>query len=456
MLFALFLLLNIAIHIAYSVTWTTETINRLPQHISNMIVGHSTDSDFPGIWLIGGYDGSGYINPIPILYFDTNEETFYTDAATIPISVKNITSNAQSFTQIGDIIYMVKDNTFATFNTATKVFTQNWNNVNIPINQNSATAFSGCLTNIEDKYLIVLGGKDNEITYLKSIHIYDISNNIWLSNPPDMRRNRRIFTCNVVNQYMYAIGGETSYNNQGQYPIYTNSIEKLYIGNMNNIQNENWIQLSNTLVDPTAFTRSVVVNDFIYIIGGYQSNPFGYTSKVYIIDTNNNDNVYVDSNMAYALSSVNTIFLNNYIYIMGGHDGGLIPTISPLNEVVDIWQISSYIPTPAPTATPITSVPTTKYPTTNIPTTISPTTIAPSTVIPTTIAPSTSVPSTTYPTAIVPSTVIPTTIAPSTNVPSTTYPTTLQPSESPTTYPSKYPSIFPSKYPSKYPSNNPT
>ncbi len=55
MSFVLFLLLTSATHTINGLTWSTETINRLPLPVSNMITGHSTDTSYKGIFLIGMY-----------------------------------------------------------------------------------------------------------------------------------------------------------------------------------------------------------------------------------------------------------------------------------------------------------------------------------------------------------------------------------------------------------------
>ena len=69
--------------------------------------------------------------------------------------------------------------------------------------------------------------------------------------------------------------------------------------------------------DAKAYIRSVVINDDIYIFGGYESNPFGYLAVVNIIETANNDWVDYDSVMGYELSSVSAVIAESRIYIMG-------------------------------------------------------------------------------------------------------------------------------------------
>ena len=148
---------------------------------------------------------NGYGTSPSLTDFDVTSETFTSHS---PItSVQNITANGQSYTTIDDTIYMVRTDTIAIFNMATKQFTPTWNNINIPHNHDTSKAFAGCLTNIDDKYLIILGGLQIGTASSDEMCIYDMINNFWISsNLPTMRTPRAIFTCNVHNDYLYAIG----------------------------------------------------------------------------------------------------------------------------------------------------------------------------------------------------------------------------------------------------------
>ena len=104
-------------------------------------------------------------------------------------------------------------------------------------------------------------------------------------------------------------GGEIS-----NLPEYTQSVEKLNMGNIDSIQDENWETLSDTLSTPKAYTRSIIINDSIYIIGGMEEDQYSKTIEM-ISTTDNSCNI--DSSMDYALHSVAVSVTNDSVYIMG-------------------------------------------------------------------------------------------------------------------------------------------
>ena len=86
-------------------------------------------------------------------------------------------------------------------------FTTNWRNITIPNNRHPSNhTQSGCLTQIGDRYLVVLGGENDHGQGYRSMVMYDILDDAWIENLPQMHISRIIFTCQAVNDHLYAIG----------------------------------------------------------------------------------------------------------------------------------------------------------------------------------------------------------------------------------------------------------
>ena len=100
-------------------------------------------------------------------------------------------------------------------------------------------------------------------------------------------------------------------------------MEKLFIGDIENIANESWIYLNDTLFEEKAYLRSVIVNDNIYVIGGFgrykSTDLVSYKDEVEVIETGNNDNIYPITNINHLLGSVAAVFSpsDQRIYVMG-------------------------------------------------------------------------------------------------------------------------------------------
>eukprot|EP01084_Bolivina_argentea_P074439 135047_1 len=404
----------------------------MPTAYSNLNIGYDESTD--SIWLLGGTNENGSPAPPSVVKFDVQLQTFVQQPP-LPINPWN-SADSQSYTQINDLIYMVVETTssLATYNLRTKEFIPNWDGIVLPSTSYSSWA---CLTNIADKYLIYLGGQGNDGFWSKETLIYDISAKSWVPNVPDMNERRSHCPCQVHNNWLYAIGGRSFCcpNN------WLNSVEKLYVGDISNIQNQQWILVTQTLSQAKSHSRSIVSDDSIYIIGGF-INVDTATNVVERIDTTNNDAISVDSTVSTPLmntAAMNTaaVMARDRIYVFGGYtwDAGSL-------KFINSWSKSTLLhPTLNPTRTPTTrptAVPT-MYPTT-----------VPSTE-PTTF-PSTE--PTYHPTAQ--PTFIPT-------FEPTYYPTfipTYEPTYVPTYYPTSIPTFHPTVTPLidtiKVPSNSPT
>eukprot|EP01084_Bolivina_argentea_P171685 297446_1 len=222
--------------------------------------------------------------------------------------------------------------------------------------------FGRCVTNYYE-YILVLGGhaKGSNDIYA-DFHIYDTLNKQWTigTSLPSARRGH---SCNIVSDTLYAIAGQ--------------GLAKLNIVNylqMNKCCIGTWIEMSDKLKTGTPtgvmYHRSVVFEDIIYVIGGY--NGFKNQVQINIIDTSSKTISHPSTNqLIYAASSMSVIIQSNIIYSFGGTqtNGGeiytneryqyfIIPTISPtFSPTFSPTNTPSIIPTNAP-STPPTIIPT--------------------------------------------------------------------------------------------------
>eukprot|EP01084_Bolivina_argentea_P230803 389374_1 len=210
-----------------------------------------------------------------------------------------------------------------------------------------------CLASHQSRYLIIVGGDNSnkgDIGLGKQFQIYDIETNMWFNNLPSLSTGRGLFCCEVSNDYLYAIGGLTVNST-------TNTIEKIYLGDMSNIQNEQWSTLSATLTEAKDSHICSTVGNDIYIVGGENNN--NYLSTVDKIDTIT-DAVVKDSDISPARCNAGVANANTVLYVIGGADGSA-------DEATNVFEFSSKVPTLSPTEDPSTfpTISPTKYPTYN-------------------------------------------------------------------------------------------
>eukprot|EP01084_Bolivina_argentea_P223067 377486_1 len=309
----------------------------MPRPSSSQAIGYDSSNEL--IWLLGEglYQG---IYSRQLMSFDVNQ---WTSSNAFVYYGENVLSDdvwgvGDFYTQINDVLYMINtDGTaFSTFVLSTQEFSSPWNNIAFPISMNL-----GSLTHIYD-YLIVSGGY-NAPSSLSEVQIFNISSNSWLVNVPSMIRGRAQHTSVVHSNYLYMIGG---YNMIERALIY---IEKLYVGDMNNIQNENFFEIAGLQLSTDKYSlRAVCHGSNIFVIGGYiRVISTSGQQFVDIIDTAT-DTVTSDSILNTKVGKPAVIIVNERLYVFGGgnFDSGQ-PTIST-------WQYST-VPTDNPTMHPTQS-----------------------------------------------------------------------------------------------------
>eukprot|EP01084_Bolivina_argentea_P149048 260459_1 len=214
----------------------------LPFADRGMAAGYYNQS----IFLIGGEQHRFQLTQYNIVH------NTMTDYGNISVDTFGV---GQFYTTVKNIIYMIDWNgdKFSTFNLKTKVFTNDWNGIRIPLQ----VWFDSCLASTE-QFLFIVGGQNS-----KELQIFNLSNNQWLPLSHVMLTIRTRLACIVhpLTNELYAIGGT---DNQGT-PV--NTIEKVYI---ENIENNSWESVNNLLI-PAEDPRAIIFSTNILIIGGYNN-----------------------------------------------------------------------------------------------------------------------------------------------------------------------------------------
>eukprot|EP01084_Bolivina_argentea_P151528 264472_1 len=348
--------------------WTSPLSPTLPRPCRGAAVGY--DNLTKSVWLVGGGGSWGQL-----VSFNANSREFQDHGANY--FSNHIHGVGKFYVQIDHRLWMVPydDDVLSgrippyliVFDVITTSMQYNYSGIVIPVK-----ALYACLATTTDtngvSYLMVVGGTSY---YGRTAHdivqILNLETNIWLQNVPLMKENRRYLTCEVANDYLYAIGGE------GMEWKQLNSIEILYVGDLKNIHYAAWTYIDSLAV-PVIGPTSVVYQNDIIVIGGFyiDTNIFvvAYNAEINVIDTNNNT-VTSGGHLAYAAYSISAVLIYPVIYGFGGYNDYMHAM-----GLLDHWQYVFLHPTLEPTLSP--TMDPTVYPTigpTSTPTsvTISPT-----------------------------------------------------------------------------------
>eukprot|EP01083_Nonionella_stella_P274143 930499_1 len=140
---------------------------------------------------------------------------------------------AQGYTTIGDTVYLwggTSTGYLSTFNINTMAFEASA--IAAP-----DSAWNPCLTQIDDRYLIALGGTTGPLQYYNTFRIYDTVQGQWLTEGPTMTSVRHGGTCDVATDlngktWMYAMAGQ-GISSAGTGHLWT--VERIEVSDMINI-----------------------------------------------------------------------------------------------------------------------------------------------------------------------------------------------------------------------------
>lgn len=178
---------------------------------------------------------------------------------------------------------------------------------------------SACIASSEDNRALYITGGDDGTYVLYDVQVLELETNEWVTDVGWMNNARFAHGCIVepVSERLYAVGG---------LPLSVTQIEYIDIVD---IENASWAVMDNELPQGVAECGIVVLNGFIFVVGGW--NGDSYNDFMYIIDTATGT-VSMDTNRTFPHGAygISAIVVNDTLYGFGGyHDGTLSPSPPP-------------------------------------------------------------------------------------------------------------------------------
>eukprot|EP01083_Nonionella_stella_P306492 1073631_1 len=334
---------NLLADVTYSGSWSTVTSTslRLPRADRQMAIGSWNGS----IFILGG---SGYGRALVELDIADNQMI---DHGTTYLA-NDTFSSAQFWTQREEILYIISNDgyTLNAFNVRNKEFTQNYNNINIPI----APLIASGLASYDDR-LFVVGGKNQSNGAVNTLQIYNITRDEW-SYGASLNTAKMNHGC-VVHEAtgtLFAIGG---YNGITQ----ITSNERIFVDG--NGAMEEWHYID-PLKYKMAAVRAVVFGHDILALSGYSTNAPNYLPYVQVIDAMTGT-VTNGVNLGFGTYCPAVIRVGGMLYAFGGSTGSttanwqhytlpltidpthsptLEPTVATINPTANPSENPSYDP----------------------------------------------------------------------------------------------------------------
>eukprot|EP01083_Nonionella_stella_P287050 977030_1 len=419
-------------------------------HAAQWILSSSTLPSMDNGYAVGVYDNSiyllgGYNNPKQLTEYNIADDTFI-NHGTQTLWSSQVSGYTQYWTQEQEILYFKAWNSddICIFDMRTKTFISSYIN-NIP----SDVLFYTCLAS-DPTHLFVLGGsKQNRLTNyapVSNAEAYEFKSGKWregVVSMPNMKSKRADHSC-ITNDKdtLYAIGGYSTAT------TVLSSIEVI------DTTTQSWKYIESLSLG-LAWTRCVLYNEMIYIVGGAYANDINAqiwygTDKVHTINVLNDDVAVLSDTMPVHVARGATVLSEDVLYVFRGWDAAA-------NTNLNSWMIYdfNFIPTIATTVEPTTNDPTTSKPTTSTPSTFEPTSNQPTTSIPTSSDSTTSLPTASHPTTSIPTLTEPPSLAPTHMDIRTSILTSSAPSKGNSFAPSVLPTAAPSP-PTTQPTTRPT
>lgn len=167
----------------------------------------------------------------------------------------------------------------------------------------------GCISSSENPSprLYITGGYDSEQGLLDELQIVDLEDMRWISNPPSMKNARSSHGCVVVNEKLWAISGAA-----------TDTVEVMDLSSR--WRPGKWKETGS--LDCALYSFGViVVEELIFVIGGYCSNMGPYSDRVYTIDTVTYSISVYSYRLPYAVDGMPVMTWNDTIDGFGGWGG---------------------------------------------------------------------------------------------------------------------------------------
>eukprot|EP01083_Nonionella_stella_P153714 494229_1 len=241
-----------------SITWTTLPIT-MPFSRYALMTGFDIHTGL--IWILGGIQSINGEHTDDIYQWNMTSNNFtYFGALS-----HSTYSWAQNWVSKNSIIYWIFSESILSFNMSSAMEIANDLDASFPYRTKHS-----CVTTDNDKYLIIVGGFP---PYRDYTQIYSFETKAWLSNMPQLNQGRSHHSCHVYNaSYVYAIAGWTGFKR-------TRTVEKLDLETMSI-----WTTSPHQLTHGRNVHRSVLINDFIVVAGGYDGSRLKSVEIISMVD----------------------------------------------------------------------------------------------------------------------------------------------------------------------------
>ncbi len=314
-------------------TWSSSS-NTLPN--TNGIEG-ATSVEYDGyVYVIGGYDGSSYLNTVYYAQLSSTGGvgTWSTSSNTFPISggiysAMSVEYNGYVYV-MGGLSGSSTENTiyYSQLSSTGGVGTWSSSGNSLPnangIDASTSVEYAG--------YAYVIGGySQSSDDYLNTVYYAQLSStggvNSWINTVNFLPSGISGASSVEYDGYVYVMGGYngTSYLNTVYYALL------LSIGGVGA-----WSSSTNTLpnINGIAYATSVEYDGYVYLLGGYNSTN-GVLGTVYYAQLSSSGGVGTWSSSSNVLPNANgidaasSVEYNGYIYIIGGNNAtnGTLDTV---------------------------------------------------------------------------------------------------------------------------------
>ena len=171
-------------------------------------------------------------------------------------------------------------------------------------------SFYGCIASAEipTPRLYITGGKE-WFRELDDLQILGLDNLEWLASPPSMTTARAGHGCIVVNDILWAIGGE--------------DLDSVEIISITEITTKSW-QIIDSVPCQLGRFGLTLVDEMIFIVGGYCWDTETYSDSVYTINTREMMISAYSESLPFAVNGMPVVMVDYTIYGFGGYIGSSV------------------------------------------------------------------------------------------------------------------------------------
>ena len=325
----------------------------LPRADDAFAVGYSTN--ISEIIIVGGL-----VNQKQVITFDPSDIKF-TDLG-VSASDVYVQGTTKFYTQIDDTLWMINKIGTGFLTMDTNSLQVEDTNIVFPepvgVHKGNLVREKACLVSY-NSYLFMVGGQNG------TVQIYDTINDDWVDNVPLLHTPRYHASCAVADDSLYIIGGIDATDTSRTHRLDTVEVFDIVEIDFSNATSNDTMTndtmytyvMNETLSTAISHSYALVYGEEIIVIGGYDGSA--YVPDIQVIDTSM-ETVTVRGELADTAIYTAPIIVDDILYIFGGY--------SSTTGLLNTWQyvVLEGIVTEAPTMR------TTEMTGTNVPPTMAP------------------------------------------------------------------------------------